>query len=145
MLRTYRYKATSFQHIILSLFRWFFASTPRPISIDPQAIEILDGDTIRAAGIVYRLHGYDTPEIFAPRCSHELADGRAATHALRRILQTTPTLSLTVVDRDHYGRAVADATIAGRDVASLMIEAGYARAYDGHTARRAWCACAASS
>ena len=94
---------------------------------------------------ILQASGYDTPEIFAPRCSHELADGRAATLAHRRILQTSPTLSLAVVDRDHYGRPVADLMIDGRDVASLMIEAGHARAYDGHTARRAWCACAASS
>jgi hypothetical protein len=39
---------------------------------------VIDGDTIRYKGEKIRLAGIDTPEIFSPKCSHELELGRRA-------------------------------------------------------------------
>jgi endonuclease YncB( thermonuclease family) len=32
---------------------------------------VIDGDTVRIAGVSIRLTDYDSPELFSPKCPHE--------------------------------------------------------------------------
>jgi hypothetical protein len=51
-------------------------------------IEIIDGDTIRSAGYVYRLVGFDTPETGRnARCAREQTLGAAATRRLTELVR----------------------------------------------------------
>jgi hypothetical protein len=55
--------------------------------IEPGAIEVVDGDTIRAGGRTFRLVGFDTPEMGSrSRCEHERALAAAASRRLRQLV-----------------------------------------------------------
>jgi endonuclease YncB( thermonuclease family) len=64
------------------------ATTPALGSpIEPGAIEVVDGDTIRAGGRTFRLVGFDTPEMGSrSRCEHERALAAAASRRLRQLV-----------------------------------------------------------
>lgn len=56
----------------------------------------VDGDTIKCDGVNMRdmgdgqpfVSGYDTPEIFRPKCQQELELGRAAKARMQELLET---------------------------------------------------------
>jgi hypothetical protein len=52
----------------------------------PGAIQVVDGDTIRTNGLVYRLVGSDAPETYDAKCPQERALGERATARLRMIV-----------------------------------------------------------
>jgi hypothetical protein len=55
--------------------------------IEPGAIEVVDGDTIRAGGRTFRLVGFDTPETGSrARCEHERTLAAAASRRLRELV-----------------------------------------------------------
>jgi endonuclease YncB( thermonuclease family) len=64
------------------------AATPAVASpIEPGAIEVVDGDTIRAGGRTFRLVGFDTPEMGSrARCEYERTLGAAASRRLRQLV-----------------------------------------------------------
>jgi endonuclease YncB( thermonuclease family) len=66
----------------------FTAKNPkRPVTIDPVQIQVIDGDTVRANGHVYRLVGYDAPESgLEARCESERTLAAHATSRLRQIV-----------------------------------------------------------
>ena len=104
---------------------------------------VTDGDTVKAwcpgSGMVnVRLLGYDTPEVYSPRCISEWIDGTIASGALAWRLVTADETVLVLSGRDRYGRRLGRLNLDGRNVAGLMIEAGHARAYDGGR-RAGWC------
>jgi endonuclease YncB( thermonuclease family) len=108
--------------------------------IDVSTIQVIDGDTIRASGQVYRLVGFDAPESgLHARCESERALAARATSRLRQIVATGG-LQLNRVacacpagtegtHRCNYGRLCGVLTTAGRDVGALLVREGLARLY----------------
>jgi endonuclease YncB( thermonuclease family) len=102
-----------------------------------QRAEVIDGDTIRVAGVVVRMMGLDAPERRA-RCTAEARLAARATARLRLLVQ--PRVWLERHGRDRYRRTLAvvrDRT--GRDLAQVMIREGLARPYSGRGRRGGWC------
>ena len=130
----------------------FGIATADPIA--PGAIEVIDGDTIRANGRTVRLVGFDTPEIgLHARCESERALAAKATFRLRQLVSAGG-LDLTLVPcscrrgtegtpRCNYGRACGVLTAARKDVGDILISEGLARRYVcGRTScphRETWC------
>lgn len=121
--------------------------------VTASTLRVLDGDTVRHQGLTYRLIGFDTPEVGnRARCAREDQRGRAATRALRRLVQRATTI---VLDREpcscapgvaqgdgrglprgsrrpdlcNFNRYCARLLLDGVDVAGPMIRARHARAY----------------
>jgi len=106
-------------------------------------VSVIDGDTLRIrCGFARyeraRLMGFDTPEIYSPKCISEHRLGTRATWFLRSKLFTADRVQLFIEGTDRYDRRLARMRIDGRDVAEIMIEAGYARPYSGRR-RAGWC------
>ncbi|NDV01652.1 thermonuclease family protein [Pseudoroseicyclus tamaricis] len=103
---------------------------------------IVDGDTIAltCAGREERarLVGFDTPELFSPKCESERARAEEAKVALARLLGQGQ-VSWRTEGRDRYDRLLIDMAVDGTPVSRTMISAGLARAYDGGR-RAGWCA-----
>lgn len=114
----------------------------------PATIErVVDGDTLAVRAhiwlgqeirVLVRIRGIDTPELRG-RCDMET---RRAERAAERTTDATEagTVTLFRIAPDKYhGRVLADVTLAdGRDLASVLLNTGAARRYDG-TARGDWC------
>jgi endonuclease YncB( thermonuclease family) len=108
-----------------------------------RVTSVVDGDTVR----VYcpgrgfdsaRLTGYDTPEVYSPRCIGEWWAGMRATWALQRQLWAADEVRIVFNGTDRYDRRLAALFIDGTNVSRLMIDAGHARAYVGDR-RSGWC------
>src|SRR5438552_2363436 len=87
--------------------------------VAPQLVHVHDGDTFYVGGEAIRLRGIDTPELGHPR----------AYEATRRLIELLHAGPVTIVRRaeDVYGRIVADVSVGGRDVASVLRAEGYAK------------------
>lgn len=97
---------------------------------------VVDGDTIHLAcpgtgEVKARLLGFDTPEVYSPGCSQELAAGLQATEILRGLLRNGPITGARFAGNDRYGRELVQLWVGGRDVARTMIATGYAVPYTG--------------
>ena len=118
--------------------------TGGPLTGRCRVIAVTDGDTVRAfcpgraVGAV-RLIGFDTPEVYSPRCLSEWLRGMQATGYLGWRILAANELSLVLNGRDRYGRHLGRLRLDGRGAAAIMVEAGLARRYSGE-ARRSWCA-----
>jgi micrococcal nuclease len=118
----------------------------RPISSDQgqcRVIRVIDGDTVSLIcpedGMQSaRLVGFDTPELYTPRCVGEFVAAQKASWALRTLIQRADRLELTHRGTDQYGRALVVLQVNGVDVAREMIRAGHGRQYGGGL-RGAWC------
>ncbi|MBR0647604.1 thermonuclease family protein [Plastoroseomonas hellenica] len=120
--------------LILPLIAVLLLATPAAAQSRCRAV---DGDTLRCGGQRVRVIGLDAPEIHG-RCPREIRLARAATERLRQIVAGG--VRLESHGRDRYRRRLAVVRDRqGRDVAQLLIRAGLARSYDGHTPRRGWC------
>jgi endonuclease YncB( thermonuclease family) len=100
---------------------------------------VIDGDTIRYAGVTIRLEDIDAPETYSPRCASEAALGQRATQRLLELINAGP---FEVVytggrDEDRYGRKLRVIERDGRPVTDTLIAEGLARPWEG--ARRSWC------
>ena len=82
--------------------------------------------------------GFDTPEVFSPKCDAELALGNRATQALERRVNASREVQVAFHGTDRYGRRLARLSLDGTDVAQPLIAAGLARPYDGGR-RAGWC------
>jgi endonuclease YncB( thermonuclease family) len=101
-------------------------------------IKIVDGDTVRSGGNLYRLLGFDTPESGTnARCERERALADRATKRLRQLLASgEPNLQRlscacpwgTEGTQDcNYGRRCGRLTVDGNDVGVILIREGLAR------------------
>lgn len=104
---------------------------------------VADGDTIHLAcpgtgEVKARLLGFDTPEVYSPRCPEELAAGQKATALLRQVLRSGPITAARFEGHDRYGRELVGLDVAGQDLARQMIATGYAVPYAGGR-RPDWC------
>jgi endonuclease YncB( thermonuclease family) len=108
-----------------------------------RVVRVVDGDTVRAAcpgrGLVSaRLLGFDTPEVYSPKCVGEWWAGTRASWALSRHLWFADDVKIVLSGTDRYGRHLATLFIDGRNIASTMISEGHARLYSGGR-REGWC------
>lgn len=107
--------------------------------VQPSAIYVVDGDTIRFAGDSWRLVGLDTPETYRPQCDFELALGQAATARLRELVMSGRGVDLVALPgRDRFNRGLARLFIGGENIADILTSEGLARRYDGGR-RQSWC------
>ena len=112
--------------------------------VPATVLSVYDGDTITVEARIWpgltwtgrvRVRGVDTPEIRG-KCSAEKAAATAARDFVRDAVGDAVTLA-GVARGKYAGRVVADVVLSdGRDLATVLIEAGYA-SYEGGW-RREW-------
>lgn len=104
---------------------------------------MVDGDTVKVACPgedlrSARLLGFDTPELYSPKCLSETFLAIQATLKLRRLIWFADTVVVRRTGVDRYDRKLARLILDGVDVSRPMIASGLARPYDGGT-RATWC------
>jgi endonuclease YncB( thermonuclease family) len=124
----------------------------RPVPF--EKIEVIDGDTIRANGSIFRLVGFDTPERGSlARCQSERLLADRATNRLRQIVAASDVHLYRVTcacvagtegtKQCNHGRLCAHLKTSLHDVGDILIGEGLARAYvcRGSTCppRQSWC------
>lgn len=136
--------------IILLLIAGPAAAEP----IEPGAITVTDGDTIRAHGVAYRLVGFDAPETgWRAKCEAERELGNRAAMRLRGLVagggldleriacSCSPNTEET--PRCNYGRRCGTLRARGEDVGAILMREGLAKRYIcGRTrcpSREGWC------
>ena len=95
-----------------------------------------DGDSLRVQGDRVRLLGIDAPELDQVcwnEAGTEWSCGRAARAELARLVAAGP-VDCQPEGSDKYGRTLAVCTVANRDVAAGVVEAGLALARDAYGA-----------
>jgi endonuclease YncB( thermonuclease family) len=94
-----------------------------------EAPRVIDGDTIRCAGLgKVRLHALNAREHDGTCRGHApcpAASAAAATRRLAQLLRVTP-VRLEPVDVDRYGRLVAHVRAGANDVGCQLVREGLA-------------------
>lgn len=124
-------------------------TAPRPADLaEPSAprcriLSVADGDTLRVEcpgrGVEpARLVGFDTPELFSPRCATEKSAAERARRALSAMIGAADDVAFVREGEDRYGRGLVRLYLDGKPVSRAMIDAGHARPYNGGS-RGGWC------
>jgi endonuclease YncB( thermonuclease family)/dienelactone hydrolase len=92
----------------------------------PQAV-VVDGNTIRMDGTIYRLWGIDAPELDQRCYPQGWRAGIVAARALADMIGRRP-VTCEVKDQDALGRTVALCRAGGRDLGAAMVVSGMALA-----------------
>jgi endonuclease YncB( thermonuclease family) len=92
-----------------------------------MAQTIIDGDTLKLNGTIYRLWGIDAPET-KQECPDGWPAGRLATTTLQAFIQGRQ-VACEAKTTDRYGRTVAICRVNGKDLGELMVQAGMAWAF----------------
>ena len=111
---------------------------PEPRQSGP--IEVIDGDTVRLQGVVYRLVGFDTPERGDnARCDYERRRAEEAKGRLRKLVAGGGTSFKRVAcacragqegtKNCNFGRLCGSVSIEGKDVGEILISEGHAHPY----------------
>jgi len=109
-----------------------------------KVVKVYDGDTITIAVIIgdkpykfsTRLNGIDTPEIRGKTVSEKAKALEARNFLKGKIFGEM--VQLRNVDYDKYGRLLADVFHKERNISQMMIDNGYAVAYDGGKKSKVW-------
>ena len=108
-------------------------------AVIPADLRVIDGDTLSWRGERVRLVGFDTPEIFSPRCASEAHKGQAAKRMLAGMIVRARSADLAIhPESDRYGRMLATLSLDGTDVGRRLVAAGLARPYLSGR-RQGWC------
>ena len=115
----------------------------RPMTRDCRISGVVDGDTVNlfctGRGTVRApIVGYDTPELFSPRCAAEAEAALRAKQALAVWAWHATSTEVAFLGRDRYGRELVDMRLSGQRVAAGMVGGGYGRRYLGRL-RGGWC------
>ena len=100
-----------------------------------QTPSVVDGDTVRIAGVSIRLIDYDSPELFSSKCPKEHALAWQARRELQALLTLAEAGSLKMSYKlvpcatSNWGRLCAEATIDGKPLAAHMIALKFAAPY----------------
>ena len=92
--------------------------------------EIIDGDSLSVSGVSVRLFGIDAPE-GKQTCNRSGAGWRCGEEAatqLRNLIGGNP-VECRGRDIDTYGRTLAVCSVAGIEINSAIVEAGWATAF----------------
>lgn len=112
-----------------------------------KVLSVYDGDTLTVdmheipRGFnkqKLRLAGVDTPEIRG-KCEYEKLLAREARDFIRSQVAKAKDIKFKVIDQGVYGRYIVHLYIDNVNINEKLIEYGYARRYDGKTARKGWC------
>jgi micrococcal nuclease len=111
-------------------------------SITAGSIRVVDGDTVTLPGYRQRIRlvGFNTPEVFSPKCNREFQAGTRATARLKELLRTARTLEFQRVAcscepgtegtrKCNHGRLCGSLYADGRDVGDILIREGLAARY----------------
>lgn len=101
-------------------------------SFAQDSAQVIDGDTIKLAGMTYRLWGIDAPE-GKQACADGWPAGLEAHQALAALLNNK-TVVCEAKTRDRYGRTVALCRADGMDVQAAMVRSGMAWAFVRYSA-----------
>jgi endonuclease YncB( thermonuclease family) len=126
--------------IAIAVIAYVMAPPPESARADElHDVRVIDGDTIRAAEITYRVVNIDTPEVGGnARCDAERQAGRRATQRTRALIEGARRVETRNTGRtDRYGRVVAFVLVDGRDLGDTLIAEGLARPWRGR--REPWC------
>jgi micrococcal nuclease len=115
--------------------------------VEAELISVVDGDTLlvnarpwpqHSIAVLVRIRGIDAPELKS-KCPVTRRAAERARQALTDL--TTDGIRLTNIAGDKYfGRVVADVASGNEgDIATAMLAAGWARAYDGGRKVRGTC------
>ena len=104
---------------------------------------VLDGDTLSLfcpgrGWLRARIVGYDSPELFSPRCMAERDAAVQATRVLGTWVRMATSVEVAFLGHDRYGRTLVDMRLSGQRVAEAMVESGNGRRYAGGY-RGGWC------
>ena len=119
--------------------------------VDPAHVQnVYDGDTFyivvpECAELLstlcdhlgVRVNGIDTPEMHG-KCQWERDHALAAKAVTVAMIKNAKSIVLTHVEREKYGRLLANVEIDGVDLGAALINGGYAKEYHG-AARTGWC------
>jgi endonuclease YncB( thermonuclease family) len=104
---------------------------------------IIDGDTLElTSGERIRILDVDTPELRGARCNREFALAMRAKERLEELVASGQPVVVSRQGRDRYRRALAEITIGGEDVATLLMRDGLALPYRPRQSREKpgpWC------
>lgn len=100
------------------------------------ATRVVDGDTLVVSGTRIRLYGIDAPEtkqVCTRPDGSAWTCGVSAGDALRaKVAQAGGNVHCVVLNKDRYGRDVALCDAGGDDIATWMVERGWALAYKAY-------------
>lgn len=99
-----------------------------------ESVRVIDGDGLEVNGIIYRLWGIDAPELDQTCSRKEISFqcGRIA----KAVLETTIGSSIPncqTVTTDRYKRVIAKCYVDGVDLASIMVNYGWALDYEKYS------------
>jgi micrococcal nuclease len=129
-------------HKILAAFAVVISCAAADAAPSCQVTKVTDGDTLHmtcdGAKHKVRLLGFDTPEIYHPKCASEKAMGEEATRVMAALVASGPVTGVTFKGHDRYGRDLAWVEVGGRDVTTVMLASGLAVVYVPHR-KMDWC------
>lgn len=103
---------------------------------------VVDGDTLKVGAGRLRLLGYDAPEILKPhyKCPAEFELGLKAKARMQELMSGNARVTVRRThERDGYGRPLTKAWVNGVNVATIMINEGLGKPWDGVEPKPDWC------